>query len=263
MNLLHLLQPNREAWESWKGMLQSNAKFRQVWTHSEWVATGNLLHTAVTRFLGRYIEDGHRPCRFLDIGFGLGYSFEFLRRELHVAESDMTGVEILPEHVARCREQYPGARIVQIKDTVEALVEWLKIERESVGWYDLILARNVLQFIPEPQRVLAGISGLLPEGSVFVLTIPKRGPSLWNQERVTDFEMGFSDPGLHRAAKRLDRLPVTVAATTPVHSARRTWTGGWSGLLRGAGLDPVEMGQRQNLAERRGKDMYAFCRRVP
>jgi SAM-dependent methyltransferase len=106
--------------------------------------------------------------RFLDIGSGGGGLLEVLLRHA----STVTAVEGDAESLARIREKY-GDRVT----TIQSYAEGLQVEP---GSYDVVTLFDVLEHIEDDQATLQKIYDRLPEGGVFVCTVPAC-PSLWSR----------------------------------------------------------------------------------
>jgi len=135
-------------------------------------------------------------------------------------------------------------------------------ERAAGNGYELIVARHVLQRLPFPERVLAGISGLLVEGGLLAMMVPNPGgtmvdgPSLFTDLRVWWNE----EPTAMKGAGGMTDLQLASHRWVTEHLRFRH---GWLPMLEAAKLHPEDFGRRPHRALQPAEcEWYVFARRV-
>ena len=125
------------------------------------------LYWAIREIVVESSEILRRPLRILDVGSGLGYLVHALRRAGHEAE----GLDISSEAVAMAAKEFgPHYRVGDLRQpTVD-------------GTYDLILATELIEHVPDPTTIVATAVSLLEPGGALVVTTPNR--DLYPQEMV-------------------------------------------------------------------------------
>ncbi len=119
------------------------------------------METAETdRFLEGLRRYGPSGGRVLDIGCGTGC----LLRRLSERGFGVAGVDAHPEAAAQAREA--GFEVV------EGRFEEGMFPEES---FDLVIARSVLEHVPEPTMLLSAMADLLKPGGVVALEVPNTG----------------------------------------------------------------------------------------
>lgn len=110
------------------------------------------------RLIRRYVERYASGGRILDIGCGYGYLIGGFGPwwQLH-------GSDISAHAAAMAQQRLPHARIVAA-DIQQGI--------PFTGAFDAILAVNVMEHLPEPQRAAEAIAGSLRRGGIFVAHLP-------------------------------------------------------------------------------------------
>ena len=105
-----------------------------------------------------------RPGRALEIGFGAGIYLPALADAFtEVVASDLDQAHL--DHVRRIAAKYQNVELVR-DDVLES--------RLPAHSFSLVLCSEVIEHIPGPERVLAGIRRLLEPGGLLVLSTPQR-----------------------------------------------------------------------------------------
>ncbi|GAB4368690.1 MAG: hypothetical protein Kow0062_02030 [Acidobacteriota bacterium] len=105
--------------------------------------------------------------RFLDVGCAHGYTLARLEREF-----DCCGIDVSDYAVGRARANAPRSRVFVADVTAE-----LPPEIEA-GGFDVILAKYVLEHLPDPAATLRRLHGLLAPGGALLYSVPDlRSPS--------------------------------------------------------------------------------------
>jgi SAM-dependent methyltransferase len=119
-----------------------------------------------------------RRTRFIDVGAGAGrHSFEALRRGATVTAYDMDEVELkgvdgMFAAMAEVGEVPPGGSgEVQVGDILDMPY--------ADGSFDVVLASEILEHVPEDDQAIAELVRILSPGGVLAITVPR-----WLPERV-------------------------------------------------------------------------------
>jgi 2-polyprenyl-3-methyl-5-hydroxy-6-metoxy-1,4-benzoquinol methylase len=100
--------------------------------------------------------------RLLELGCGDGRLLALLAKDFEV-----TGIDISEFAIARARQRLPQARL---------LVGDVAVCAED-SRYDIVLALNLLEHLPDPAAVMMRVGEMLSEGGEFVFAVPNRyGP---------------------------------------------------------------------------------------
>jgi SAM-dependent methyltransferase len=113
----------------------------------------------IDRWMAR---DGGR--RFLDVGCAHGYTLARLERRY-----ETVGIDISRYAIDRAREIAPGSKVVEAD-----FLAGMPPEVAS-GGFDAILAKYVLEHLPEPARALQLLAGLLAPGGFLLYSVPNMG----------------------------------------------------------------------------------------
>ncbi|WP_400997620.1 bifunctional 2-polyprenyl-6-hydroxyphenol methylase/3-demethylubiquinol 3-O-methyltransferase UbiG [Agromyces sp. GXQ0307] len=207
----------------------------------------NVLHGSFTparmRYFRRVLDRlGISGGRLLDVGCGAG----FLSEEFARAGFAVTGIDPSPVAIAAARAHAEARRL-----TVEYLVgvgEQLRIDDASV---DVVACCDVLEHVPDVDRVIAEVARVLRPGGVFLYdTISRtrrsrllviRAMQEWRWTRITDAE-------IHDWAMFI--TPAELSATLDGHGLAVVET---VGLAPRAGLAAMV---RDLLRVRRGRMTY-------
>jgi SAM-dependent methyltransferase len=144
-----------------------------------------------------------RGTRFLEAGCGQGWVLARLHRDF-----ECWGLDVSAYGLEHARRNAPGARLIQA-DLDGEVPEG--VPRDS---FDLILARYVLEHLPEPGETMARLGRLLRPGGALLYSVPDtRSPGL---NLKGEHWFGYGDP-THVSLLTNER---------------------WLELTRGAGLEP-------------------------
>jgi len=163
------------------------------------------LHLERYRFAARHA----RPGRLLDLACGVGYGTRLVADEA-AGVAEAVGVDVAPEAVAYARDHYarPGVRF----EVCDALAF-----RDAAG-FDTIVSLETIEHVPDPQRLVAHLAGLLRPGGVLVAsapTTPSTDVNLHHLHDFTDrsFARLFEPHGLLAAASFRQVQPYRLFAT--------------------------------------------------
>ncbi len=106
--------------------------------------------------------DGH--LRVLDLGCGEGHITQRLKEELGDS-SDVVGVDGALTAISRGRELYPGLEL-HVADAYRLPF--------PDGSFDLVVLNNLWEHVPDPLRLLAGISRVTKPGGYVLISTPSR-----------------------------------------------------------------------------------------
>jgi SAM-dependent methyltransferase len=147
-----------------------------------------------------------RRTRFIDVGAGAGrHSFEALRRGAIVTAYDMDevelkGVEGMFAAMTEVGEVPPGGSgEVKVGDILDMPY--------ADGSFDVVLASEILEHVPEDDRAIAELVRILSPGGILAITVPR-----WLPERVCwalSDEYHANDGG-HIRIFKADRLQAKV-----------------------------------------------------
>lgn len=117
--------------------------------------------------LARRLLRRARGRRFLDVGCAHGYTLSWLEGEF-----ETWGVDISPYAIERARTIAPRSRVYQA-DVLGEIPDEV-----GQGGFDVILAKYVLEHLPDPGRALRRLHGLLAPGGALLYAVPDtRSPS--------------------------------------------------------------------------------------
>ena len=113
--------------------------------------------------------------RVLDIGCGMGrHSFEAFRRGARVTAADLDGgalaeVDKMSEAMVEAGEAPRGARLqTRVVDVLDMPF--------AGGSFDVVIASEILEHIPDDIAAMAEITRVLRPGGRAAITVPRRGP---------------------------------------------------------------------------------------
>jgi SAM-dependent methyltransferase len=158
-----------------------------------------------------------RRTRFIDVGAGAGrHSFEALRRGAEVVAFDMDevalkGVAEMFAAMADAGELPPGAHGETVAGDVAALPY-------PDGWFDVVLASEVLEHIPDDEPAIGELYRVLAPGGTLAVTVPR-----WLPERIcwALSDEYHANEGGHVRIYRADELAAKLSATGLVQYDRR------------------------------------------
>jgi ubiquinone/menaquinone biosynthesis C-methylase UbiE len=99
--------------------------------------------------------------KFLEVGCGLGY---FSRKAVSLG-AKVTGIDIGPRLIERCRKKSPNARFI------EASVSALPFNTES---FDIVLCTEVIEHVEDQKKAFSETYRVLKKGGYLVLTTPNK-----------------------------------------------------------------------------------------
>lgn len=99
--------------------------------------------------------------RMLDVGCAHGYTLAWLERDF-----ETVGIDISEYAIQRAREHAPRSKVFS-GDIAGELPEDV-----SRGGFDLILAKYVLEHLPDPAEALRRLAGLLSPGGALLFSVP-------------------------------------------------------------------------------------------
>jgi SAM-dependent methyltransferase len=181
-------------------------------THWWFVARRNLVLMALERLLRRARgRNGGAPVRLLDVGCGTGGTLERLRPLGRVV-----GLDLEPLALAFCRERGHSDLICGSATALPF----------ADGAFDVVLALDVLEHIPDHEAAAREIARVLAPGGYALVTVPayrslwsRHDLALMHQRRYRAHEVRRLLGG---AGLRPHRLTYTVSAFLPVVWAVRT-----------------------------------------
>ncbi len=116
----------------------------------------------ITRRYARLVRETCGSGRVLELGCGDGRLLAQLQ-----GSYELTGIDISEDAIARARRRLPDARLL-VGDVATC---------ETEAQYDLVLALNVLEHLPDPPAVMARVGEMLGQGGSFIFAVPnKHGP---------------------------------------------------------------------------------------
>jgi trans-aconitate 2-methyltransferase len=181
------------------------------------------------------------PERILDVGCGPGNSTEVLHDRW--PEARITGVDSSPEMVTRARTSHDWGEWV----CADAALLGTRTDR---GSWDLVFSNAVLQWIPDHERLVPSLFGLVRSGGALAVQVPANAASplhrslvrtaedpRWNRftagcaSRLVYHEPSFYYSVLCRLAERLELWETTYHHEMPDHRALVEW-------YKGTGMRP-------------------------
>lgn len=150
-----------------------------------------------------------RGTRFIDVGAGAGrHSYEALRRGAHVTafdldEVELKGVEDMFGAMALEGEVPPGGRGEVKVGTI------LDMPYED-GTFDVVLASEILEHVPEDVQAISELERILAPGGILAVTVPRWMPEAvcW---RLSDEY--HANEGGHIRIYKADELRAKLEAT--------------------------------------------------
>lgn len=113
----------------------------------------------ITRRYAHLVREIAPGGRLLELGCGDGRLLQELSRDFEV-----TGIDISEHAIARARERVPRA-MLRVGDIAVCPTEVR---------YDIVLALNVLEHLPDPEAVMLRVHEMLSEGGEFVFAVPNK-----------------------------------------------------------------------------------------
>ena len=124
------------------------------WQSYPW---GKLLYTILRFNLQRHFDD--RPRRVLDVGGGNGFNSIYFAQQGHA----VTLLDYSPKMLAEARQAAEKEQVLDQITFCQADVAAIQ-ERLAGQQFDLILCHLMIEFVPDPQKALRDICGLLAPG---------------------------------------------------------------------------------------------------
>jgi SAM-dependent methyltransferase len=149
-----------------------------------------------------------RRTRFIDVGAGAGrHSFEALRRGATVTAYDMDEVELkgVDEMFGALElegEVPPGGRAeIKVGDILDMPY--------PDGSFDVVLASEILEHVPEADRAISELVRILAPGGILAVTVPR-----WLPERIcwALSDEYHANEGGHIRIFKADQLQATIEA---------------------------------------------------
>lgn len=106
-----------------------------------------------------------RGKRALDAGCGSGYGAHFLAAN---GASSVLGVDISPEAITEAKTHYRRENLRYECQDLEAL----KLEHTPATQFGVVVNFENLAHLSRPERMMQGVSELLPEGGIFIVSTP-------------------------------------------------------------------------------------------
>jgi len=145
-------------------------------------------NTLIAWLMRRFIPE---PRRILEVGCGTGFVLSTIRQVAPLAR--VSGSELHANGLAIARRRHGGE------------VELIQMDARAIGLeavLDAVCAFDVLEHIPEDERVLAEMSRALRPGGILMATVPQH-PWLWSEA---------DDAAHHQRRYRIGELPAKVRA---------------------------------------------------
>jgi len=137
------------------------------------------------RFYARLAQKyGPRQGRVLEIGCGLGHLLEWFLLPQQAGRYQVYGTDINLSALSVARRNVPGAHYLMLSaEDLSPLGE---------AGFQIIIAKHVLEHLPDPQKAIAEVSRLLAPGGVFLMATP----NLDSPMRALKKEawIGYQDP---------------------------------------------------------------------
>jgi ubiquinone/menaquinone biosynthesis C-methylase UbiE len=106
----------------------------------------------------------------LDIGCGEGLQLEWIhKRYSHI---NLSGIDISEKRVERARERIPAANVIARSATVEGF-------GFETGSFDRAICSEVLEHLPQPEKVLINAYEVLKPGGLLVVSVPYVQKLVW------------------------------------------------------------------------------------
>ncbi len=118
-----------------------------------------LYRDIITRRYARLVRQVAGSGRLLELGCGDGR----LLAEL-ASNFDVTGIDISVEAIARARHRVPDAHLV-VGDIAVC---------DPQTCFDVVVAFNVLEHLPDPPAVMSRVHDMLTDGGQFIFAVPNR-----------------------------------------------------------------------------------------
>jgi SAM-dependent methyltransferase len=113
----------------------------------------------ITRRYARLVREVGGSGRLLELGCGDGRLLAELRGDF-----DVTGIDISEYAVARARQRLPGAHLL-VGDVADC---------DPEAHFDVVVAFNVLEHLPDPRTLMMRVGEMLSEGGRFVFAVPNK-----------------------------------------------------------------------------------------
>jgi SAM-dependent methyltransferase len=149
-----------------------------------------------------------RRTRFIDVGAGAGrHSYEALRRGADVTAFDMDADEL-----AKVAEMFGAMELegeVPPGGTAKVQVGDALALPYDDGWFDCVLASEILEHVPEDEKAIAELVRVLAPGGTLGVTVPR-----WLPERIcwALSDEYHANEGGHVRIYRADELVGKLAA---------------------------------------------------
>lgn len=177
------------------------------------------------------MNEWSRRLRVLEIGYGDCVGISTAVNRYRVPQDHITGIEVLPEADKVARELFPAASWFLLDGDPDSLPKLLKYWGAEGIRFDLVVARHVMERIPNPDKVLEGVASVLrgthprlrvPRGVYVQITPPKSRQ---------DYMISPDMPGGGEIPHLSDFDAIWNKQT-------KSWEpGGWPDLIRDAGME--------------------------
>jgi SAM-dependent methyltransferase len=133
--------------------------------------------------------------RFLDVGCNYGFALDVARHEFGW---DVTGIE--PSHAASRGSAELGVAILPV---------YLTEETPGLGTFDLVLASEVVEHVPDPVPFLRAIRSVLSPDGVVLLTTP--AAEVITPDHPTSAALAALSPGYHSFVSSATGLAILLS----------------------------------------------------
>ncbi len=208
------------------------------------------LHVARKPIVGVNARDWPREVRLLEIGFGQGTGIQVAQDKCNIPEDMIAGIEVIPEHFNDALLRFPDAHLSLLGGEPEELPNTLRAWAQTGLRFHVIIARHMMEHVPNPTAVLEGINALLAIPGRYCQITP---PWKYDDEpaHVTKLAIESDTDVKYKWHKNVRRRTIT-----------RKWKpGGWPDLLTNSGFVVTEGGSWGAIAHAQGHEYYLIARK--